>query len=85
VRVLNEPVKPIQAKVQLVAHPVGEGISTPSCNLRRVSFDSATKLEGVVLGNERHGFVKLRDVMMFLRILFVFLSDNFSSGFLQAA
>ena len=29
VRALNEPVKPIQAKVQLVAHPVGVGSGCP--------------------------------------------------------
>jgi uncharacterized protein YjbI with pentapeptide repeats len=39
-----------------------QGISTLSTNLRKAFFNSATKLEGIILGNEKHGLVKLGDV-----------------------
>ncbi len=39
-----------------------EGISMPPTNLRKAFFDSATELDGVILGNAEHGFVKLADV-----------------------
>jgi hypothetical protein len=70
-----EPVNPNNMYHILGAHWYAKGLYVK--DIKSGSGIQADKVYRV----ERDDFV----YMMFLRILFVFLSDNFSSGFLQAA